>query len=78
MGLREDFEEALAEDVNGFGEWVKPTDIIIDMARWELTVGFVTKDWRRVLNALEILNSRGNNEQQEQDKERGDRGLSDT
>lgn len=70
MGLREDFESFLAEDPNGYGEWTKEVDVIIDSARWELTVGFLTRDWRRVLNALELLN-RGN------DDERGSEGLSD-
>ena len=55
MGLIEDFAEALAEEA----EWAKPVDIIIDKARWELTVAFLTRDWRRAYNALEILNSRG-------------------
>lgn len=55
MGLIEDFEEALAEET----EWAKPVDIIIDKARWELTIAFLTRDWRRAYNALEILNSRG-------------------
>ena len=55
MGLIEDFCEALAEE----NEWAKPVDIIIDKARWELTVAFLTRDWRRAYNALEILDSRG-------------------
>lgn len=57
MGLKADYEEFKKKSVPGVDrkEVRSADELRMDKARWELTIGFLKKDWVHVLRALRYL-----------------------